>query len=64
MLSPSEGPCCNANCTLVPADSSDEGVCSEETDCADAAKCDGTSSFCPKSRAKRNGIECEEGTKV
>ena len=60
--SPSEGRCCKSECIFVA--SSDDLSCAPEGECSLAAKCDGTSAYCPAAKRKKDGIECAEGTKV
>ena len=57
--SPSEGPCCQFNCTFA-----DGNICRDETECGRVAKCDGSSAYCPKVFPKRQGNTCQGGTKV
>ncbi len=61
--SPSEGPCCNANCRFTP---SFEGVeCKSEDDCTAAAVCDGRQAKCPEPDFKEDNVtECNQGTQV
>jgi len=61
--SPSEGPCCNrATCTFKARDSI---VCSNTTECALQAKCDGLSATCPLPPPKPDIVtDCQNKMKV
>lgn len=60
--SPSEGACCKSDCIFVS--SAEDMTCAPEGECSSAAKCDGTSAYCPRAERKRDGLECAVGTKV
>ena len=62
ICSPSEGRCCKSECIFVA--SSEDLSCAPEDECSFAAKCDGTSAYCPSAKRKEDGLECAEGTKV
>ena len=44
--------------------STEDLTCAPEGECSLAAKCDGTSAYCPSARQKKDGLECAAGTKV
>ncbi|KAG9510545.1 Disintegrin and metalloproteinase domain-containing protein 10, partial [Fragariocoptes setiger] len=58
--SPSEGPCCNEECSFV----SREKVCRHETECSMSQTCDFSQASCPESMPKANLTECNGGTQV
>ena len=62
LCSPSEGQCCKSDCIFVS--SAEELTCAAEGECSHAAKCDGTSAYCPSAGRKKDGLECTAGTKV
>ena len=62
LCSPSEGQCCKSDCIFVS--STEDLTCAPEGECSLAAKCDGTSAYCPSARQKKDGLECAAGTKV
>ncbi|XP_064595727.1 LOW QUALITY PROTEIN: disintegrin and metalloproteinase domain-containing protein 10-like [Liolophura sinensis] len=43
--SPSQGPCCNKQCTFIPA--SQNLMCKAKIECAEASSCNGLSASCP-----------------
>ena len=62
--SPSQGPCCNSNCTYVAANTT---VCQVSNDCLKDVTCNGTSAACPRSSLtffKPDNSECNGGTQV
>jgi len=61
--SPSEGPCCGADCRFIPE--RDGVLCKGEEDCTKAASCNGTAAKCPDPSPKPDNVtECNEGTQV
>ncbi|XP_076241864.1 disintegrin and metalloproteinase domain-containing protein 10 [Calliopsis andreniformis] len=53
VCSPSQGPCCTAECTLRFGDK-----CRDDNGCRDASFCDGRSPYCPPSVNKPNKTIC------
>ncbi|XP_011641764.1 disintegrin and metalloproteinase domain-containing protein 10 isoform X2 [Pogonomyrmex barbatus] len=53
VCSPSQGPCCTAECTLRFGDK-----CRDDNGCRDASFCDGRSPYCPPSINKPNKTIC------
>uniref|UniRef100_A0A914ZG08 Disintegrin domain-containing protein n=1 Tax=Panagrolaimus superbus TaxID=310955 RepID=A0A914ZG08_9BILA len=63
ICSPSEGQCCNAEfCSFYSA--YDRRSCLSETECTFQQFCDGHGPECPEPRHKKNGIPCQDATKV
>ena len=63
--SPSQGPCCNSNCTIIPATSNT--TCQVSNDCLNDVTCSGTSATCPRSNStffKPDNLTCNGGTQV
>lgn len=54
--SPSEGPCCGADCQKKTS-----GVCRGNTSCLATAECDGSGVTCPSSAPEPNGTACANG---
>jgi disintegrin and metalloproteinase domain-containing protein 10 len=59
--SPSEGPCCNHNCTKVHAGAVE---CFSDSDCSEAVSCNGVNSGCPNPTPKSNMTTCNKDTQV
>lgn len=59
-FSPSQGPCCTAQCSYK--DRSQK--CREESDCAKMGICNGFSAQCPPSEPRENLTECNRQTQV
>ena len=60
VFSPSEGPCCTAECEFAS-----EGLeCSEATECKHATNCTGKRTTCPIALHKSDSSTCEDGSKV
>jgi len=57
--SPSQGPCCNTNCSLVIGDK-----CRDDNGCRNSAYCDGYMPMCPPSIHKPNKTVCQHGVSV
>lgn len=58
--SPSQGPCCTSNCTLIT-----QGLpCRDENGCRHAAACSGQAAPCPPSQHKPNRTLCGDGSNV
>ncbi|KAI8424086.1 hypothetical protein MSG28_002694 [Choristoneura fumiferana] len=55
VCSPSQGPCCTAQCALKFGDK-----CRSDNGCRDAAHCDGKRAACPASRHKPNRTRCDK----
>ncbi|KAK2585250.1 hypothetical protein KPH14_009951 [Odynerus spinipes] len=55
VCSPSQGPCCTAECNLRFGDK-----CREDNGCRDASFCDGKSPYCPPSINRPNKTICNE----
>lgn len=55
-------PCCNRNCTYIPA--ADNHICAKATMCKQESLCDGKSGECPNGSFSRNGVTCDGGKKV
>ncbi|XP_039626154.1 disintegrin and metalloproteinase domain-containing protein 10 isoform X1 [Polypterus senegalus] len=60
VCSPSQGPCCENNCTFKGNTES----CRKVSDCANEGKCNGRQALCPTSEPKKNLTECNQGTQV
>ncbi|KJH49558.1 Disintegrin [Dictyocaulus viviparus] len=61
--SPSEGYCCNPEtCSLHEA--TDYKVCRQESECSETQTCDGRTAQCPTSPPKKDGLPCQDSTKV
>ncbi|VDM58368.1 unnamed protein product [Angiostrongylus costaricensis] len=61
--SPSEGYCCNPEtCSLHEA--TDYKVCRQESECSETQTCDGRTAQCPASPPKKDGLPCQDSTKV
>ncbi|XP_078054184.1 disintegrin and metalloproteinase domain-containing protein 10-like [Mustelus asterias] len=58
--SPTQGPCCNSRCELVPPGQR----CRIETECAFESHCDGLATTCPDSLPKANYTLCNQGTRL
>ncbi|XP_072338981.1 disintegrin and metalloproteinase domain-containing protein 10 isoform X2 [Scyliorhinus torazame] len=54
--SPTQGPCCNSQCELVPSGQS----CRNETECALEGYCDGLATICPDSLPKAKYTLCNQ----
>lgn len=61
--SPSEGPCCNVNTCAFHKLHANK-ICRAESECLMEQRCSGLSAECPESLPKRNGISCQDATKV
>nr|XP_057945379.1 disintegrin and metalloproteinase domain-containing protein 10 [Doryrhamphus excisus] len=60
ICSPSQGPCCNADCSFKGL--SDK--CSAESECSKEGMCSGTTALCLTPEPKENMTDCHEGTQV
>ncbi|XP_060080313.1 disintegrin and metalloproteinase domain-containing protein 10-like [Ylistrum balloti] len=55
-------PCCNKNCTYIPA--AKRHKCSEASQCKEESFCDGTSEDCPDVSFSLDGATCDDGKKT
>eukprot|EP00095_Tigriopus_kingsejongensis_P011835 maker-scaffold412_size179788-snap-gene-0.23 protein:Tk11835 transcript:maker-scaffold412_size179788-snap-gene-0.23-mRNA-1 annotation:"adam 10" len=62
--SPTEGPCCSWECSLIDTGNSSRAICLAETDCHFASFCDGIQAFCPQMSPKSDEATCATGTKM
>uniref|UniRef100_A0A7E4ZT23 ADAM10 endopeptidase n=1 Tax=Panagrellus redivivus TaxID=6233 RepID=A0A7E4ZT23_PANRE len=61
--SPSEGQCCNAGtCSFFAA--TERKMCLQETECTYQQYCNGSGAECPDPMPKRDGLSCQDATKV
>lgn len=60
ICSPSEGPCCTSQCEFA----TEEGECSQETQCRFATKCSGKKATCPIALHKSDTDTCDGGSRV
>jgi disintegrin and metalloproteinase domain-containing protein 10 len=60
--SPSQGQCCDRNCTFVPVTSGQQ--CKEDGECNGKAFCNGLSAKCPPPPNNPDGTECNGNTQV
>lgn len=60
LSSPSQGPCCTAECTHKGRNDK----CREESECAHQGMCNGVSAQCPTSEPKANFTACHGETQV
>lgn len=60
MSSPSQGPCCTAECSYKGRNEK----CREESECAHQGMCNGVSAQCPTSEPKANFTACHGETQV
>ncbi|XP_029001183.1 disintegrin and metalloproteinase domain-containing protein 10 isoform X2 [Betta splendens] len=60
VCSPSQGPCCTADCTFVAQNEK----CRKESECANQGVCNGATALCPASQPKENFTSCNAATQV
>uniref|UniRef100_H3CVB6 Disintegrin and metalloproteinase domain-containing protein 10 n=1 Tax=Tetraodon nigroviridis TaxID=99883 RepID=H3CVB6_TETNG len=60
ICSPSQGPCCTAECTFKGTTEK----CRLDSECAKEGMCNGATALCPASEPKENFTSCNSGTQV